>query len=214
MPYYMHKYLPSEHQDMLDGERIVEIEKEHPFVSDNFEGPFDTTKDIRKTSNIYKELLKSNPKRAEKIFEDKFIVRVENIIVFPDLKDDIFMNYIYKIMQHSLNGKMKSNDVTGIHLLTDKVKIIEILKENQDVGTKECIIEVLNERTGKWIKKSESTSFFPFDWSLQKLIIECYLAYTNKVQINDYTFQGKTSQGIMLEFIIRNDQLKTVYPIV
>jgi ATP-dependent Clp protease ATP-binding subunit ClpA len=101
-----------------------------PFVSDNFEGPFDTTKDIRKTSNIYKELLKSNPKRAEKIFEDKFIVRVENIIVFPDLKDDIFMNYIYKIMQHSLNGKMKSNDVTGIHLLTDKVKIIEILKEN------------------------------------------------------------------------------------
>ncbi|OCA69066.1 hypothetical protein BBI01_17800 [Chryseobacterium artocarpi] len=214
MPYYIHKYLPSEHQDMLHGERIVEIEKAHPFESLNFEGPYNNLKDIKSDSTIYKNLLESNPRRAQKIFEEKFIVRVKNIIVFPDLKDNVFMGFIYKIMQHSLNGRISSDDVSGIHLISEKVKIIEVIKEELDLGIKKCIIEVFNERTGKWILKSEPTTFFPEHWDLQLLINECYFAFSTKIQINNYTFQGVTSQGITLEFIIKNGELRTVYPLI
>lgn len=214
MPYYIHKYLPSENQDMIHGERIVETQSQLPFESTEFEGPFKTLKEIRLNSNIYQDLLKNNPKRAQKIFEENFIVKAENFIIFPDLKDNPFMNFIYKIMQHSSNGKFKSNDVSGIHLLSGIVRIVEVIAENKTLGIKKCIIEAFNERTEKWIKKSEPSTFFPENWGLQKLVNECYIAFTNKIQMDENSYRGKTSDNIEIEFIIKNNELKTLYPIV
>ena len=100
------------------------------------------------------------------------------------------------------------------HLLSGRVRIVEVIAENKKLGIKKCIIEAFNERTEKWIKKSEPSTFFPENWGLQKLVNECYIAFTNKIQMDENSYRGKTSDNIEIEFIIKNNELKTLYPIV
>ncbi|HAY70854.1 MAG TPA: hypothetical protein DCX89_03105, partial [Saprospirales bacterium] len=118
--------------------------------------------------------------------------------------------------QHSKNGIVNRSGVSGIHLYDkDKIKIIKLLKTDQNTGIFEAEIAVLNERSGKFIKKQGKSSFFPTNWGLQTLILECFSAYMNKNEIDEFTFHGTTSSGIKLEFVYDNKgTFKSVYPII
>ena len=58
---------------------------------------------------------------------------------------------------------------------------------------------------------------FPKDWDQQRILEEIAYAWENKIQhINprmSHIFIGKSSNGIEIEFIVRNGAIKTVYPI-
>lgn len=214
--YYIHKYLPSENQELIDGPRIVEMQNDKiSFQENEVEGPYISIKELKKESKIFRELVIQNPKRSEKILKEEYIVKVKEIIMFPVGVNEDFRLKIYRIMQHSKNGKVNRSGVSGIHLFNpDKIKLLEILKIDQGTGIFEAEIEVLNERTGKFIKKQGKSSFFPTNWGLQTLILECYSAYINKKKIDQFTYQGTSSSGIDIEFVYdTNGTFKSVYPI-
>jgi len=148
--YYIHQYLPSEHQDMLDGPRIVELQsKAIKLQKEEGEGPYDSLEELKKDSSIYRQLIQENPRRAEKIASDQFLVKVENIILWTEGVDETFHKMVYRIMQHSSNGKVNRKEVSGIHLFdNNKIKILKLLNEDKTTGIFEAEIEVLNERTG------------------------------------------------------------------
>mgnify|MGYP001358345796 FL=1 len=97
--YYIHKYLPSEHQDLIDGPRIVEMyTNDIKLQEKGGEGPFESLKQLKKESKIFKELQIQNPKRLEKIIKDEFIVKVKEVIMWPEGVNEEFHLMIYRIM--------------------------------------------------------------------------------------------------------------------
>jgi len=211
--YYIISNLPTEHKDLEDGPRIVELTVGHiTHPPGQGDGPFDSLIELKKSSKIYNDLKISNPKRAQRIFEDQFIVKVDEIIFYPS-DDSEYLRHIYRIMQHSSNGKVDRKGVLGIHLYNpDKIKIIEITKTKNGQGIWEAIIEVYNPNSGKWIKKDNPTTFFPENWNLQRLILECRRAFDERIKLTDSKYIGKTQTGIPVTLIFENEILKSIYP--
>jgi len=201
---------------MLDGPRIVELQTNTiKLQKEEGEGPYESLVELKKDSNIYRQLIQDNPRRAEKIANDQFLVKVEIIIVWPNGVDETFHKIVYRIIQHSSNGKVNRKGVSGIHLFDkSKIKIVKLLSEDKTTGIFEAEVEVLNERTGQYIKKKDKSSFFPVYWDLQRLIFECYEAYMNMVEVEANIYQGKTESGIKLEFVYNQDNVfRSVYPV-
>lgn len=214
--YYIHSDLPAENQDMLDGPRIVCIGYILPIESDeDTEGPYKTLKDLRHNSTIYNKLLKNDPRRAGKIIQEKFIVNAKEMVMFPANENPDFEKIIYRIMQHSANGTIKGKDVKGIHLFDPKkIKILRLTAPINSLGLFKAKIEVLNERTGKWIVKEAETTFFPTHWNWQQLVNECYHAFQTQKKISESEASGITSSGVKIVFHYSQEGiLKTVYPI-
>ncbi|HKK87651.1 MAG TPA: EndoU domain-containing protein [Saprospiraceae bacterium] len=214
--FYIHKYLPSDPKDMIDGPRIAEVP--NPYLElppDKGEGPYQSLSQLKKKSIIYKELKRKDPKRAESIAKKRFIVRAHEVIFFPTELDKTFRMMIYRILTHSTNGKVNSKGVRGIHFYDpEKVNITKMLRFDKKTGVFEAEIEVLNLNTGEYIKKENKSSFFPQTWSKQRLIIECYQAYRSMAQINDQVYRGTTCSGIVLEFLYSNrGKFASVYPV-
>lgn len=215
--YYMHKFLPSESQEMLDGARIASFDNPEFIISesDDINGPYTSLKELRTNSILYKNLLESDSKRAEKISLEKFIVKVEKLITFPADYNTDFEKIIYRIMQHSENGSIKGKDVRGIHIYNPrKIKILNMISNPNKLGIFKAEIEVLNERTNNWIKKESTTTFFPNDWDTYRLIHECYFAFVNRKKISETEYIGITELGIKVLFLYsESGEFKTVYPI-
>jgi len=211
--YYIISNLPAEQQDLKDGARIIEtydiIFKPLPKSG---EGPYESLKELITSSKIYSALLVNDPKRARKIIEDRFIVKKAKPIFYPDDGSE-YSKFIYKIMQHSMSGRLDRKVVLGIHLFDpNKIKIIEVTKTKNNHGIWEAYIEVYNPNSGRWIKKGKPTTFFPVEWNLQRLIFECRKAFDEKVKISGKKYVGNTLSGIPVTFIFEDGELKSVYP--
>lgn len=214
--YYIYNYLPSENHDMLHGPRIVAARNDnHRHTIDIAEGPFKNLKDLKVNSKIWKELIIKDRKRAEKIIQKNFIVPGDKLIRFPEGLNEEYEKIIYRIMQHSSNGKISGENVSGLHLYdSKKMRILNLIDEENEFGVFKAEIEALNLRTGKWIKKETETTFFPNDWDLQKLIDECYFAFLNKQKENNNEYTGRTKCGIKVSFIYSDaGEFQTVFPI-
>jgi len=217
MKYYIIKNLPAHPQDMLDGPRVVECknEIELQFDLEVGEGPYKSLKDLRKKSLIFKSLIENNPKRAEKICHINFLIKPKSRIIFPKGMDEDYEKIIYRIMVHSKLGKVERKGVKGIHLYNEaKVRIREVVNEENMYGIFSAKIDVYNKNNNRWITKDAMTTFFPIGWDLQTLILSCYLAFRNKVKITNTEYIGITSHGFKVKFIYSEEgDFKTIYPI-
>lgn len=214
--FYIHRNLPAEHQDMLAGPRILEVPDHFESMTlDYGEGPFSSLKNLRKNSVVFQDLRITNPKRAEKIGLDTFIVRPDTIPRFPKGHDADYEKLIYRILQHSSNGTFTSSSVKGIHLFdANRVRITQLVQPQNSLGVFSARIEVLNRNNGRWITKQRETTFFPPGWNLQTLVCECYDAFRNRTRTSSTEFNGRTTSGIQVVFCYTEDgAFTTVYPI-
>ena len=217
--YYIYKHLPSETHDMLDGARVVCFENldfELGHEKAVGEGPFVSIKELKANSLIYKQLLTDDKKRAEKILFDKFIVKATpRPIIFPTGLNPEYEKIIYRIMQHSSNGTITRKNVQGVHLFNpQKNRITNLISPQNSQGVFIAEIEVLSNRTNKWVRKESETTFFPTNWNKQRLIIECYYAFINREKQTETEFIGKTKSGIKVLFLYSKEgEFKTIYPI-
>ena len=203
----------SDPQDIPEGARIFKMRVENLYFKfPEADGPYESLNELKRDSLIYKELKISNPKRAKLIIQEKLIRCLEQGIIWPDNNSEYQQN-IYKILQHSTNGIVNRRGVLGIHFFDPKkIRIIELINPENEFGIFEAKIEVYNINSGKWIKKSQASTFFPKEWSLQRLINECYPAFMNKMKLTETKFVGKTYSGISVVFIYSGKVLKSIYP--
>lgn len=198
--------------DLLSGVRILCIKL--GYISINFEkydGPFDSIKQLKKESPIFKKLVKTNPSRVQQILEKKNIVNVSNFILHKEKKS--YTTDFVKTMQHAIKGDVKSKEIYGIHYFNnEKMKVKKITENTDSQGVWKALVEVYDMKQNKWFDK-EST-FFPRDWSLTQLFHECDYAVQNMVKCYDKQsiYLGKTLSGIPVEIIIKNNELKSIYP--
>ena len=211
--YYILNNIGEEQNDLKPGVRI--LEKSNPYFKhpkDVGEGAFNSLKELRAKSEILRKLEKDNPKRARRIFEDRFIIKAASQVFVP-LDGSEYTKLIYPLMQHSSGGKVKGREVLGVHLFhPNRVKIVKKISHTNKLGIWQAYIMVYNRNSKKWIPKSRPSTFFPVNWTLQELVDECRMAYNNRKVLSDVKHIGATRKGIPVIFIIKNGKLKSVYP--
>lgn len=201
--------------DFIAGERIFAFDTNWQVIidSEDLEGPFYDLKGLRKNSKVYKELQKKNPRRAHKIMLPENIKTPEGFILSP--KGQTYEIEFARGFVHSVFGNFDDNDVKGIHFFDEtKIRIIEVLEVNHK-GVWKAKIEAFDSRTKKWKIKEKPTSFFPKEWDRSILLYELDFAYKNKtlkIGTNNI-YESITKSGIDVVFIIENEKLKTIYPI-
>jgi len=203
--------------DLPPGPRIIYIENlPEGICLKKFEGPFESIQKLKNRSTIFKNLCALNPRRAEKIQQQKNIFRIpgfaENIMLTPN--DASYPPKFMKLLDHAIRGKRNSKELTGIHYFNkNRMKIQEITKEKDANGVWEAIIEIDNkDKSNCSIKKS---TFFPIEWNPTKLLHECYSAFKvmKKSIVRDKVFKSITSSGIPVEIVMDNDKPRSIYPI-
>lgn len=202
-------------QGLKPGAFIAQISNNLPISFTDGDGPYKSLRAIKKYSPIYKELKKTNSKRAQQIIEEKNIIKSDKLIVIP--KNTKFKHEVVDSFIHATIGRIKNRNLTGIHFFDpEKVRIVETLEKNEKTSVFKARFEFYDSRTKKWIEKKNPSTFFPQHWNLATLLMECKFAF-DKIK-NEDLIDGKinsiTKSNIEVEMIIQNGKLKSLYPII
>ena len=70
--------------------------------------------------------------------------------------------------------------------------------------------------SGKWVEKISNggySTFFPEKWSEEKTKAEIEKAFQSKRQVNGDLYEGKCSEGWIIQFYVNHDEtISTAYP--
>jgi hypothetical protein len=201
--------------DLNAGVRIFcEETKHHPFVYKKIDGPFSSLRQLRKQSNIFKRLVKSDTKRVQQILDFKNIIDIpyDKPIIF--VKKSGYSQDFINLFTHTYLGNIQSEKIFGVHYFDNtRMKIIKTIASEDSNNVWKALVEIFDVEKQRCYKK-EST-FFPKDWTLNRLFHECDFACQSKVKVKDtqYIYSAKTLSGVPVEIILRDDILKSIYPI-
>ncbi|MEO6901448.1 MAG: EndoU domain-containing protein [Bacteroidia bacterium] len=175
---------------------------------------YKSLKELRQNDPTWKQFLTKDPRSANKICEDQFLICGDDIILTP--LDEEFNKVAHKLLQHTLMGEL-TDDINGIHMISKfnpSIKnAFEVRNEDKN-GVWIATIEYYSGKRNKTFTKQEST-MFPKKWCASTYMFEICFAYHNKKRKSpesEYHI-SHTSSGVPVEFVIKNGNLKTVYPI-
>ncbi|NQU52905.1 MAG: EndoU domain-containing protein [Bacteroidetes bacterium] len=178
----------------------------------DLEGPFNSIMDLKKGSNIFKDLAKSDQKNTKWILKESNIINCSKLIFTKGNK--VVSRDFIKLMEHSMRGTIRSKEILGIHYFDkDKMEILNLTDSEDENQVWKAKVKVFDlESNESYIKES---TFFPKSWSLTKLFHECDYAYLNKVKIEEkkYIYESTTPSGVPVEIVIKNEIVKSIYPI-
>ena len=213
--YILQNGTSTDKQKLKTGTFIVRIPNHFQFDFTDGNGPYKSLRALKRYSPIYNLLKKSNPKRAQQIVQEKNIMTADKLIATPrgtEFKPQVVDGFI-----HATIGRIKNGDLSGIHFFDpEKVRIIEILEKNDKTNVFMARFEFYNVRTNKWIEKKTPSTFFPKNWNLATLLMECKFAF-DKLQVSDLSdtkIKSITKSNIEVEMIIKNGKLKSLYPLI
>ncbi|WP_372758025.1 EndoU domain-containing protein [Mariniflexile sp.] len=213
--YILRNGTSTDKQGLKTGTFIARIPNNLPMYFTDGDGPYKSLRAIKKYSPIYKELKKNNSKRAQQIIEDKNIIKSDKLIAIP--KGTEFKHEVVDSFTHATIGRIKNGNLTGIHFFDpEKVKIIEILEKNEKTSVFKARFEFYDSRTKKWIEKRKPSTFFPQNWNLATLLMECKFAFDriDETDLKDGKIRSITKSNIEVEIIIKNGILKSLYPLI
>ncbi|HJS01155.1 MAG TPA: EndoU domain-containing protein [Flavobacterium sp.] len=210
--YILDNTTSSKKGDLEKGARIFEVNTTYPiFRLTEGEGPFYNLKILMENSLIYKKLKVENSRRAHKIIQQNYIVKVAGGCLIP--KGTTYKTDFIDALQHSYLGEIKKGKLTGNHFYDQtKIKIIEYLNSDKN-GVWAAIIEK-KDSNGNFLRKEKNT-FFPNNWNQAIALEELNFASKNieKKQGTENIYQARTLSGINIEIVIVNDKMKTIYPV-
>ena len=94
-------------------------------------------------------------------------------------------------------------------------QIIEGTRTNGPNGLFKAKVKVKSS-SGKWVEKISNggySTFFPEKWSEEKTKSEIEKAFPNKRQVNGDLYEGKCSEGWIIQFYVNDDEtISTAYP--
>jgi hypothetical protein len=151
---------------------------------------------------------------ANQILDEKNIVKVKDF-VFTNHKEEFPKTFI-GLLDHTIRGQVQQRKVYGIHYFDpSQMRIREKIRPENEVGVWIAKIDLLDKKNNQWIEKERINSFFPLNWSMNQLFHECYFAFKNLVkdETKKFIYLSKTKSGVKVEIIVKENQLKSIYPI-
>jgi hypothetical protein len=211
--YFVPKLDVDDNSNLFKPYRVLKLHVNFPIQPNKLTG-YDSLKDLRKKDANWKAYYAEDSKSAVKVCQEKFIVSAKNFIITPSDKE--FKYVSFKLLKHTIMGEL-SNDINGIHLYSELNKsIVDIQKveEEDKRGVWVARIKYYSKERDKTYIKEKST-MFPLSWDPTTYMFEIYEAYKNRkpVESDETKFHSKTLSGIPVEFIIKDNRLRTVYPL-
>ncbi|WP_272024137.1 EndoU domain-containing protein [Olleya namhaensis] len=213
--YILQNGFSTDKQKLKSGTFIVRIPTYFPINFDDGNGPYKSLRALKRYSPIYKLLSRTNTKRAQQIVNEKNIITSDKLIATPkgtEFKKEIVDGFI-----HATIGRIKKRDLTGIHFFDpEKVRIIEMIEKNKTTNVFKAKFEFFDSKTKEWIEKKSASTFFPKNWNLATLLMECKFAFDriNESNLKDGKIKSITKSNIEVEMIIKNGILKSLYPLI
>jgi hypothetical protein len=118
-----------------------------------------------------------------------------------------------KARKHIFKGEINRKEkAVGCHhiLAINEYKtsqIVEGTRKNGPNGLFKAKVKVKN-GSGKWIAKVSNggySTFYPESWSEEKTEKEILHAFKNKRKVNGDLWEGKSSEGIIIQMYLKND---------
>ncbi|WP_230202487.1 EndoU domain-containing protein [Paenibacillus ihumii] len=114
-------------------------------------------------------------------------------------------------LSHIFDGEiLKNGNANGFHyegMPNSNGKIVGNVDPPNEFGVYQANVEI------NGVLKGPKSTFFPKEWTPQQVIDSVNEAFNNKVNIINNKYIGKTSTGMEIEFILRNDKIISAYPI-
>ncbi|MES5955043.1 EndoU domain-containing protein [Bacillus fungorum] len=114
-------------------------------------------------------------------------------------------------INHIFNGEiLKNGNANGFHYEgtpNSNSKIVGDLDPSNEFGVYQAKVEI------DGVLKGPKSTFFPKDWTPQQVIDAVNEAFNNKVNIKNNRYLGKTSDGMTIEMILRNNKVISAYPV-
>ncbi len=209
--YILNKALTTNSQDLKIGSRIIAAPISFNEKFEDGDGPFKTLNELKSKSSIYKNLKREDLSRAQKIVAEKNIFFIKDTITTPDV--DIDANTINALI-HSIKGRVKNKNITGVHFYDkSKIRITKLINLNLN-GVFEAYFEFYNKTTNKWIAKRTFSTFFPKNWTIQRLFCEINYAISFIKVAEDGNYNSLTFSGIEVIINIKDGKVKTLYPVI
>lgn len=174
------------------------------------DGPYLSEEHAVHCSLAYHLIIRPNSKKATDVFLNRLKRHHAEAV---DYFTEAFISHLPYILEHTFIGNMRGNGITGVHYETSDVRLKRFLRSNINSITRFSLIEKVNPLNGDVLTKNQPSTFWPKEWSIDRCIIECAIAWSNKVPSNSSDILiGYTSTGLKIKFCFRADILKTVYP--
>ena len=200
-------------QHLKSGTFILKIPTNFPQITEG-NGPYNSLRGLKRNSEIFKNLIVNNPKRASQIRIDKNIYVMTEFLATE--RGKTFALDEITLFQHT-KGRINNGKVTGVHFFdSKKVKVTKIVNKCTDTNVLEAEIEFFDIKTEKWYAKDKPTTLFPVSWSRHKLFRECNFALENKEKAENFKniYLSKTISGVNVEIIIVKEKVKSIYPVI
>ncbi|UPK44902.1 EndoU domain-containing protein [Paenibacillus pabuli] len=114
-------------------------------------------------------------------------------------------------LSHIFGGEiLKNGNANGFHyegMPNSNGKIVGKVDTPNEFGVYQANVEI------NGVPKGPKSTFFPKEWTPQQVIDSVNEAFNNKVNIKNNKYIGKTSTGMEIELILRNDKIISAYPI-
>jgi hypothetical protein len=199
-------------QDLKPGYRIFQIIGNFQYESPVLDGPYDSIAQLKKESYIFKEALRKDSRRVQKILRPDRIVKIKDFAI-TDRNNSKPPDFL-KTIEHIVKGDFRSKSLSGIHFYEEKrMTLIQITGSEDANKVWKAIVEVKDPNSDRMYRKE--TNFFPIEWDLTRLFHECEVAFAHCVRNNrkEFVCESYTESGIPVELIIKNNELISIYPI-
>jgi Bacterial EndoU nuclease len=85
-------------------------------------------------------------------------------------------------------------------------------------GVYQAVVEIMDERSGRWLRKEGGSTMFPVAWSPADLERELRAAYgrasVRPAGGSDYRFEGRAPSGILMRGFVTDDgRVMTAFPV-
>lgn len=203
--------------DIAPGPRIFKTPINFPISLNAGDGPYNSIRNLKRNSQIFKRLIKTNSKRVQQILKDENIVELTNTFI-PYPRNKGIPQDMLRMISHCTNGHIVKGKVYGVHFYdSSKIEIVKVL-EKDDCGIWSAQIKNFDKKANSWILKENSSTFFPINWTLHQLFYECMHAMENPnkklIEGAKNKYISTTISGIQVHLIIVDNRLKTIYPII
>lgn len=194
--------------------RIIRSHTELFYIDEQKCKGHNTIKELKKECSTWRKYHSQDPVSANKICEDNFVFKSTHLIFTP--MDEEFNKVSYKLIKHTVFGELDKK-IHGIHLiskLNKNIKNVSVVKPKDKNGVWVAHVDFYSDIRKKPYTK-ENSSMFPIHWTPNDFMFKIYYAYKRKKQCkkDKSIFHSITDCGIRVDFVIKNNELKSVYPI-
>jgi hypothetical protein len=136
--------------------------------------------------------------------------------------DSIFSTSPKIGIEHLFHGEINEhNRAVGFHHRGSighegKARVTKITREVNQYGVYAAKVEIFNPSENRWVPKSRRSTFFPDNWSRQKVLDEIRVAYSSAKLSSDGSryWEGTCSAGFRIGGYLNEDgTIRTAYPI-